>query len=328
MLLHVTRPRDGSANHAAARAAQERTMELYQLKAFVTVAEERHLTRAAERLFTSQPAVSAQIKALEDELGVQLFQRTPKGMRLTPEGERLRERAHRTLEVAGELLDEARRLQDELVGELRLGVHTDFDFLRLDALHADLAAAHPGLRVAFVGSMSARVIQEVRKGGYDAGFLFGPCRSADLAVHHLTDVALAVAVPARWRERVVAADLATIAGLPWIYASRDCPFSAVMQALLEPHGYTPRNVVVVDNEDAIRSLVRAEAGVALMRDSDVAMAEAQGYACRWHGDIPPIALQFVTQARRAGEPAIAALTAAVLAAWPDAGDARVSRSAG
>jgi len=63
-------------------------MELYQLKTFVTVAEEGHLTRAAERLFTSQPAISAHIKSLEEELGVTLFHRTPKGMQLTTEGEK------------------------------------------------------------------------------------------------------------------------------------------------------------------------------------------------------------------------------------------------
>ncbi|MCP5237554.1 MAG: LysR family transcriptional regulator [Zoogloeaceae bacterium] len=53
-------------------------MELYHLRTFVTVAEEGHLTRASERLFTSQPAVSAHIKALEEELGVTLFERTPR----------------------------------------------------------------------------------------------------------------------------------------------------------------------------------------------------------------------------------------------------------
>ena len=63
-------------------------MELYQLRTFLAIADEANLTRAAERVHTSAPAVSAQLKALEEELGVRLFERTPKGMVLTPAGER------------------------------------------------------------------------------------------------------------------------------------------------------------------------------------------------------------------------------------------------
>jgi DNA-binding transcriptional LysR family regulator len=64
-------------------------MELYQLRTFVTVAEEGHLTRAAERLHLSQPAVSGQIKALEQELEVRLFDRSVSGMELTASGREL-----------------------------------------------------------------------------------------------------------------------------------------------------------------------------------------------------------------------------------------------
>jgi DNA-binding transcriptional LysR family regulator len=64
-------------------------MELYQLRSFAAVAELGHLTRASERLHISQPAVSAQIKALEDELGVALFERVSSGMVLTSAGRKL-----------------------------------------------------------------------------------------------------------------------------------------------------------------------------------------------------------------------------------------------
>lgn len=58
-------------------------MEIYQLRTFVTIAKEGSITRASELLFLSQPAVSAHIKAMEDELGLVLFERTPRGMSLT-----------------------------------------------------------------------------------------------------------------------------------------------------------------------------------------------------------------------------------------------------
>ncbi|MFZ5570735.1 MAG: LysR family transcriptional regulator [Thermodesulfobacteriota bacterium] len=72
-------------------------MELYQLKTFVTVAGEGHLARAANRLHASQPSVSAHIKSLEDELGVALFTRGPKGMALTREGSILCKQAEEVL---------------------------------------------------------------------------------------------------------------------------------------------------------------------------------------------------------------------------------------
>jgi len=72
-------------------------MELYQLRSFVTVAELGQLTRAAERLHVSQPALSAQIKSLEDELGTVLFERGAGGMALTPAGRHLLPQAERVL---------------------------------------------------------------------------------------------------------------------------------------------------------------------------------------------------------------------------------------
>ncbi len=74
-------------------------MSLAQLTYFVAVAEEQHLTRAAKRLHVSQPPLTRQIQQLEDELGVRLFERTVKGMRLLPEGETLLTRAKQILEL-------------------------------------------------------------------------------------------------------------------------------------------------------------------------------------------------------------------------------------
>src|SRR5690349_4285723 len=66
-------------------------MELYQLRSFAAIAETGQLTRAAEKLHVSQPALSAQLKALEEELEFALFERTSSGMTLTPAGKRLLE---------------------------------------------------------------------------------------------------------------------------------------------------------------------------------------------------------------------------------------------
>ena len=96
-------------------------MELYQLRSFVAVAEAGHLTRAAEKLHVSQPAVSAQIKALEDELDLALFERTPSGMVLTAAGERLLADAEKVLAAAQAMRTEAKALKGEVAGKVREG---------------------------------------------------------------------------------------------------------------------------------------------------------------------------------------------------------------
>ena len=96
-------------------------MELYLLRAFSTVAELGHLTKAAERLHVSQPAVSGQIRSLEESLGVELFIRGPGGMSLTEAGAHLLPLAEKVLQDVQALRDEVQSMKGQVQGTVRVG---------------------------------------------------------------------------------------------------------------------------------------------------------------------------------------------------------------
>jgi DNA-binding transcriptional LysR family regulator len=106
-------------------------MELYQLKAVLAVARTGQLGRAGEQLHLTQSAISKQIKSLEDELGVLLFDRTPTGMTVTAAGRRLLPIAGRVVDGAQEMAALAASLRGNITGVLRLGTIIDPESLRL-----------------------------------------------------------------------------------------------------------------------------------------------------------------------------------------------------
>ncbi len=111
-------------------------MELYQLRTFVTVAEHDNLTQAAEVLHLSQPAVTAQIKALEEEFGLALFERIAVGVSLTRADGELIEEARSLLNGARQLREMAQRLAGETRSRLRIGILLSHGLLRLGPLCA------------------------------------------------------------------------------------------------------------------------------------------------------------------------------------------------
>src|ERR1700692_4680378 len=123
-------------------------MDLTLLRAFVTVAREGNLTRAAVQLHVSQPAVSLQIKNLQETLGVALFSRTSHGLILTRDGEALLQHAERALNAASEVLRVAAALRHEVSGRLTIGTILDPEFLRLGGFLRALVETYPRIETA------------------------------------------------------------------------------------------------------------------------------------------------------------------------------------
>lgn len=163
---------------------------------FLVVAEELHFGRAAERLHIVQSAVSQQINRLERELGVTLFERTTRTVRLTEAGRRLRPHADQVLHA----VSQARRAVDDLrverAGTIRLGTSSGLG-TRLERLLAEFARLAPHAHLELINADVGERVERVRSGELDAAVLRGPRDEPDLELLPLWSDALVAAIPAR-----------------------------------------------------------------------------------------------------------------------------------
>jgi len=292
-------------------------MELYQLRTFSAVAEERHLTRAAERLHLSQPAVSGQIKALENEFEVRLFERRATGMELTAAGRDLLGHASKVLIAAESLKQAARNLKGGISGTLRIGTVSDPHTIRVGELLSGAVRRFPGLELELHHEMSGAAIENVREQKLDASFYFGDHPGAGFVAVPLREFVYRVAAPAQWAERVQDADWSEIAALPWVMTPNISTHSRLVTKLLADHGIDmPQRHVEADDERVIIDLVESGVGVSLMREDVALDRQAAGEVTVWNKARLTTTLWFVCLAEKEGDALIAALLDLVRETWP------------
>ncbi len=282
-------------------------MELYQLRSFAAVAESGHLTRAADRLHISQPALSAQIKALEDELGVPLFERLPSGMELTPAGRSLLPEAQKVVAAAQVLRSHASAFKGEVAGRVSVGTVSDPDFIRVADLLAQAVETFPLLEIELHHVVTGEAFQKVRDGELDASFYYGSLSHPTVAFLPLLNVAYRVVAPMAWRERVENAPWDEIVAMPWVMTPPISTHSALAGQLFHEHGLSPARRVEADHEAVISSLVVAGLGVSLMREDLALAAAAAGEVVLWSDKRLLTTLSFIYLAEREDEPVIRAL---------------------
>lgn len=256
-------------------------MELYQLRSFIAIAREQNLTRAAEAQHLSQSALSSQIKALEEELGVSLFQRTARGMSLSEPGRILLRHAQDTLEAAGALQRAAATLSRGITASVTIGLNTDPTFLRVSAINQRLALLHSDLNVIFHTSETAATALRLRKGLIDLGFFYGPLQEPDMAHAVLTQVRICVVIPIGLAPADPPKDWQEIAELPWVWVDDKFPFYRVMQEKMGSFRMAPGRIVTAANEQIVRELVIAGQGVAIMREDEARPLAAKGTVRIW-----------------------------------------------
>jgi DNA-binding transcriptional LysR family regulator len=309
-------------------------MDLTLLRAFVAVAREGNLTRAAVQLHVSQPAVSLQIKNLQETLGIALFSRTSHGLILTRDGEALLPHAERALNAASEVRRVAAALRHEISGRLTIGTILDPEFLRLGGFLRALVETYPRLETALRHGMSGWVIERLKARDLDVGFYIGdPAidepRDGDrfqgnrFHVVQLKPYLYRVLAPAGWKDRVNRTTHAqrgkpnwvALARLPWIWTPPESAHNRLLTRIFHAHGVQPVKVAEVDQEPSMLDLVKSGVGLTLVRDS-IALAEAHAHALTIvEGVTVPTQLSFIVLAERREEPSIAAALRLIEDQW-------------
>lgn len=266
-------------------------MELRQLEYFATVARHRSFTRAAEALYITQPALSQQVRRLEEELGLALLRRTSQGVELTPAGAELLPRAEGVLaDVA-----RARAVMDDHAGVAR-GIArvaaTAGDALRLPALLAAFHQDHPGIRMALRHGSAAEVADLARRGAVDvavAGLREEDAAGAPgLVVIPLADEPLVV-VAAEGDALVAGGPVAidALRGVPLILAERDSALRATVLTACQAAGFSPVPLFEVGEPAAVRHLAHAGVGVGIVPASWLRPPGATVGVAPLGGDPPP-----------------------------------------
>ncbi|MET8997416.1 LysR family transcriptional regulator [Amycolatopsis sp. NPDC004169] len=214
-------------------------MELRQLRYFVTVAEELHFGRAAERLHIVQPAVSQQIRRLERSLGVTLFSRTTRSVVLTEAGQRFLPEAREVLAAARRAAESVASLRD--VRLLRLGTSEGLGD-RLEVLLAEFARRAPSASLELVHAPTAERLRRVRDGSLDATIVRGSWPSSGLDFSPLWTDEVMVALPASHPLASSAVvDFASLASLPARLSppSRNQPLYDLVVSCCREAGFEP-----------------------------------------------------------------------------------------
>jgi DNA-binding transcriptional LysR family regulator len=284
--------------------------DILGLKAFCAIAREGTVSQAAAQLNLSQPAVSLQLKGLQERLKLQLFERAGRGLVLTRDGVALLPQAEKVLATLQEFGQSARGLQAAVRGRLRIGTILDPEFTRLGAFLKELVEATPQIDTELSQHMSGDVLARVQQGVLDVGFYLAPPdelarlrqgaaapaaervnpyfyegnmplagikyapNAIDLIAIELARFNYHVLAPASWGPQVQGKDWRALSALPWIITPPASAHHRLLQSVFTPLGVSPKRAALVDQEASMLDLVRSGVGLSLARDT-IALRESQ-----------------------------------------------------
>ncbi len=242
-------------------------MELRSLRYFIAVAEALNFVHAAEHLGISQPALSQQIKRLEEEIGARLLRRTRHKVELTTAGEVLLREARLTLVQAEQAVQKARRAAEGEIGYLRLGFVGSVLYSFLPEAIRTYRQRFPNVELQLQELSSQDQIDALRNGSIDLGILYDPVGTDEIMTETVLEQPLVVALPTGHplAERQSLA-LSELANEPFISLERSSEPALVdrLSAIFQAAGIVPRVAQEARQIQTVLGLVSAGIGISIM----------------------------------------------------------------
>lgn len=240
-------------------------MENFRLKVFRSVCEHLSFRRAAEELHLSQPAVTQQIKALEDELSTRLLDRTGGRVTLTLAGRLLKKRASELAELAALTQQELASLNGEHSGLLRAGASTSIAQYVLPRMLGCFKQQHPGVKLQIRSGNTGAVVEWLIEAKIAIGLIEGPALRKDVRVEPFMEDELILLFPANhpWKNRHPLT-VQDIKGAPFLLREQGSGSRRVLEAALEKAGLKMKELEVameLDSSEAIISSVESGLGI-------------------------------------------------------------------
>jgi LysR family transcriptional regulator, hydrogen peroxide-inducible genes activator len=283
-------------------------MTLTELRYIVTLAQERHFGRAAERCFVSQPTLSVAVKKLEEELGVALFERSKSTVQVTPLGERIVEQAQRVLEQSSLIKELATAGRDQLASPLRVGaIYTIGPYLFPHLVPA-LAERAPQMPLYIEEGFTGNLRRKLRNGELDAILVALPFTETDVVTKPLYEEAFEVLMPAdhAWRHRETIDKEALLGERLLLLGEGHCFRDQILEACpaITHQLNSPSNTLTAEGGslETIRHMVASRLGITVLPHSAIGTGHYESGLLISRPFTPPAPTRTVAIAWRASFP--------------------------
>jgi DNA-binding transcriptional LysR family regulator len=232
-------------------------MDIKQLKYFIAIAEEGSISKAAKRLHMAQPPLSQQLKAMESELGVELFERSTRKLEITSSGQAMYHKAKQILKLMDIAIKEVKDISDGLAGKLSIGTVSAAGATFLPQLISNFHSKFPNISFEIIDEDTPRIIELLSKGFIDIGIIRTPYNTEGFKVINLPEEPMIVASKTDyWDKNRKVITIKELNLLPLVLHRR---YEKTIGELCNKKGFSPN--IICKSNDVRTILLWANAGI-------------------------------------------------------------------